>query len=486
MSWSEQMWLVSADEASALLQAYRDLPIHLPSLIRLTPEAASVLSTHNYGLVMDGLTDMHPEVAVALKPHCWGLQVRGLTRISRELGDALAEHVGSLTLDVSRLSHIESPMLAARLAKEAKWWPSFPSLLSLSPEVADALFAECPPGKDRGVSLDGLNTITADTARVLCRQGLDWLSLNSLHVLTIDSATVLATSSIRDLSLSGIPSGNCVLAMGAEEILARSSNKLEVGGEAGVATLFRQSWHPAFLRKAVDSLNDRYGGDFCLDLDDLTSLSIDQAKALSEINVCSTVRLRSIKELPEDTIDVLAGCAGDVFLDLDRLTNSRLARKLRDQDQEHYEGEPAVYNCQELGAGAAKAIVSHGLPLSFPKLSQLLPDVAHALSMAAQLHLDGVTTLSFEAAAAIAKHRDDLHLNGLEAISARIAHSLAKHETSLQMNGITALSHDSACALATRCPEAEPLSLNGLKNAPPEAWTALRSCPSIVLPVHEE
>ena len=65
------------------------------------------------------------------------------------------------------------------------------------------------------------------------------------------------------------------------------------------------------------------------------------------------------------------------------------------------------------------------------------------------LHLDGLTTLSDEAAKALAQHKGTLYLNGLTTLSDEAATALAQHEgRSLSLPGLTTLSDEAAKALA--------------------------------------
>ena len=67
-----------------------------------------------------------------------------------------------------------------------------------------------------------------------------------------------------------------------------------------------------------------------------------------------------------------------------------------------------------------------------------------------RLYLDGLTTLSDEAAKALAKHEGYLRLNGLTTLSDEAAKALAQHEGSLSLGSISfSLTPDSALGWAT-------------------------------------
>jgi hypothetical protein len=88
-----------------------------------------------------------------------------------------------------------------------------------------------------------------------------------------------------------------------------------------------------------------------------------------------------------------------------------------------------------------------------------------------RLYLNGLTTLSAEAATALAQHKGALFLNGLTTLSAEAATALAQHEgRELALDGLTTLSDETAKALAQYKGD---LSLNGLSTLSDEAAKAL-------------
>ena len=484
--------LNSAYLAAVVCQMHPNLPIYLQSLVRLTPEAAAVLATHNYGITMDALTELHPEVAAALAPHKWGLVLRGLKVVSYESGEALAEHVGQLTLHPHKLRIIESPKLAARLAEDESWCVNLNSLTSLSPEVARAIVPNTTPSTGYSLWLDSLRTITADTVRTLARTQLKKLRLDGLDIITSDLATALTTSDIGIVSLAGISVGRCVMSPGVVEILAASEHALDIGGASGVAKLFTRRGFPAdFLTKVVKSLEEvnTYEDDdgeetvnrFSIDLDKLESIEIDHAVAIATIGFYGTVSLRGVSDLSPELTAIFVASEGEILLDPDQLTNVSLAKKLADQNGEFYDGEPVIYNCRHLGVDAAQALVANDVSISFPKLGRLPADLAGALRNTRGLYLNGVTTLSVEAATELSRHTGELHLNGLQTLTADVASALVQHVGDVFLDGITTLPYDSAAALSTRVAPSGQLSLMGLRHAPLEAWEAIHGCPRIVL-----
>jgi hypothetical protein len=489
MNTNQLTALLTADDAIAVCQKHRDLPIYLQSLVRLTPEAAAVLATHTYGITLNAIEELHPEVATALAPLQWGLVLRGLQIVSYESGEALAD-IGSLTLHTNTLRVLESPKLAARLARDERWNINLNSLVSLLPDVARAMVPNATPPKGYSLSLDSLRTITADTVRQLARTALTRLSLNGLENITSDLATALTTSKIEIVSLAGISDGRCVMSQGVVEILTASDTTLDVGGETGVAELFTRGVPTDFLAalvKSLEALNTHEDGEsvdpYQIDLDDLKDITLDQAEAITSLGYRGSASLRGLSDLSPELIAMFVNSGADIYLDPDQITDVALAKKLADQVGDG--GDLVVYNCKHLSVDAARALVISEVPMSFPKLASLSADLAAALRIAGELHLNGVTTLSADAATELSQHTYELHLNGLQTIAADVARVLVQHEDEIFLNGVTTLPHDSAVALSTRAETSRPLSLEGLRHAPPEAWEVLRGCPRIVLATPE-
>ena len=84
--------------------------------------------------------------------------------------------------------------------------------------------------------------------------------------------------------------------------------------------------------------------------------------------------------------------------------------------------------------------------------------------------LDGVATLSDDAARAIAQHKGWLSLNGLTTLSDTAARALSQHNGPLSLNGLTTLPDESARSLSQH---KGWLSLNGLTTLSDEAAMAL-------------
>jgi hypothetical protein len=122
---------------------------------------------------------------------------------------------------------------------------------------------------------------------------------------------------------------------------------------------------------------------------------------------------------------------------------------------------------------AAEALAKRGgYNLSLNGLTSLSAEAAQALAKdKGELSLNGLTSLSAEAAQALAKHEGGLSLNGLTSLSAEAAQALAKHNEYLFLDGLTSLSAEAAQALAKH--EGWLLSLDGLTSLSAEAAQAL-------------
>jgi hypothetical protein len=120
----------------------------------------------------------------------------------------------------------------------------------------------------------------------------------------------------------------------------------------------------------------------------------------------------------------------------------------------------------------AKALAQHKGRLYLNGLTTLSDEAAKALAQReGELYLDGLTTLSDEAAKTLAQHKGGLSLDGLTTLPAEAAKALAQHKGLLSLNGLTTLSAEAATALAQH--KGDYLSLNGLTTLSGEAATAL-------------
>ncbi len=127
------------------------------------------------------------------------------------------------------------------------------------------------------------------------------------------------------------------------------------------------------------------------------------------------------------------------------------------------------------------------LPKDPSSLQELTLDQAAALAHESFIHLDGLTTLSPEAAKKLIEPSRietpvldfrSLSLNGLKAMTPDLAAELATYKGLLSLDSLAELAPDSAGLLASA---PFGLSLNGLTNITPEVAKALSPCDSLDL-----
>lgn len=131
-----------------------------------------------------------------------------------------------------------------------------------------------------------------------------------------------------------------------------------------------------------------------------------------------------------------------------------------------------------LSPEAAKELARYDGWLSLNGLTSLAKESAEALGQhRGPLHLNGLTKLSDESANALARHYGELSLNGLASLSEEAAKALAKHTGGrLYLKGVTTLSAEAMKALAQRKvggPTSLQVHLDGLTSLSPEAAAVL-------------
>ena len=130
-----------------------------------------------------------------------------------------------------------------------------------------------------------------------------------------------------------------------------------------------------------------------------------------------------------------------------------------------------------LSPEAARELAKYDGWLSLNGLKEISDEAAAALAQhKGALHLDGLTKISDDAAKSLAGHRGELSLNGLTAISDESARALARHTGGrLMLKGLTTLSGEAGKAFAGRKgggPTYQTV-LDGLTSMTPEAAAAL-------------
>ncbi len=121
---------------------------------------------------------------------------------------------------------------------------------------------------------------------------------------------------------------------------------------------------------------------------------------------------------------------------------------------------------------AAAILAEQVVDLHLNGLSNLSVDAARALARhrGLILSLHGLTDIDVEAAAALGEYGGHLLLDGLQVLTPRLAEAFARHEGGLSLNGITHLDANAAEHLSH---QTFVLSLDGLSSLTPEVATHL-------------
>jgi hypothetical protein len=133
-------------------------------------------------------------------------------------------------------------------------------------------------------------------------------------------------------------------------------------------------------------------------------------------------------------------------------------------------GDLRLPRVQKITPEVSKEIVQTKVTLSLG-LTTITPEVAKALATRSKgmLALDGLKTISVEAARELAQFRGKLTLNGLTALSTEVARELAKHKSKLTLTHLTEISDEAAEALSHH---GATMLLNGLTSLSSASLTA--------------
>ncbi len=121
---------------------------------------------------------------------------------------------------------------------------------------------------------------------------------------------------------------------------------------------------------------------------------------------------------------------------------------------------------------AAAILAEQVVDLHLNGLSNISVDAARALARhrGLILSLHGLTDIDVEVAAALGEYRGHLILDGLQVLTPQLAEAFARHEGGLSLNGITHLDANAAVHLSH---QTFVLSLDGLTSLTPEVATHL-------------
>lgn len=467
--WLSLNGLASLSNESAEGLGQHRGPLHLNGLTKLSDQAAAALGRHYGELSLNGLTSLSEEAAKSLAKHTGGrLYLNGVTTLSTPAVQALAQRKGGGPSNQLRLDGLTSLTAEAATALAGmhphQWDGRLPSLKTLPEEVARAL-----TGREGGLALEGLTTLSDGAARVLGPKlngrlpALQALSpelaralaktrgpivLDGLTALSDDAAVALANDQHRgDLHLNGLTTLSPV----AARALCKREGDLHLNGLATLSeqTLKALAEHrsPGYARPVVylrglTTLSDENAAilaawpKWCGELPALTTLSERAAASLASSRNWDG-KLPGLKVLSPEVARALAQRRGNLSLDALPSLPDETAAFLAD----HREGTLSLNGVNHLTPGAALALTKHS----------------------ARLSLNGLTTVSVEAANALAKHQGDwLYLDGLTTLSEEAAGSLAKHGGVVSLSALTKVSPEAVKRLLTNPQVVLPASLRGM------------------------
>lgn len=360
-------------------------------------------------------------------------------------------------MNLSRLSMIASVLLAFGLAggpSPVRTEDDFTvdplpedtnTIESLTPRQAGRLVKEFPDSKGtvelrgggafalgHGLSLNGLKSLDAETARALTRRnGL--LLLDGLTTLSGETAEALARHR-HPLSLSGLTrlEADAAKALGqfkGNGMFLRGLNTIDAETAAALVQAHWDGMLPGLTTLDADTARAlaKYKGN--LNLSGLTTLEPDVAEALAEHNG-QALCLDGLTTFSAETAKALARCKCSV-LNLNGVTT--------------------------LSAEATREMTRAKGEVNLQRLAPPSGELAIAMFLAGMTgpeSLQAVTTLSVESATALVAHEFDLILPGLTRLDApdsvRIAETLATHKGELALPRLEKISPKTLTALVRK------------------------------------
>ena len=456
-------------EVAAILAKHEGEGLSLPDLKSLTPDVAAALSAYKGELVLDGLETLSVETAKALAKHDGRLRLNSISSLPEDAALVLAKHQGDLCMQ--GLAELHCEPLARRLLLAGNSYRvggdgglnPF-SLTSISPEVAELLvIAEQERG---GLWLTELKSPSIDVLKVLARLrgdlilGIEAPAPEMASVLAahtgdlalpvakeIDSPT-LATLATKEgglelylttitpevaMILSGF-NGDLTLHVerlpeDIERVLAKSKASLSIPELKEIKTgeLARKLVQaapvvlpgdgqrlPLSLGIDVPSMISPEGWQ--LAVESLSPAVAEEIKAFRGL-----LWLRACETLPLDVEDILSECEGNVTAPaLRELKSVKLARKLA----EHVEDVNMMVGTYWLRSSSG---------LYVRNLSEISPDVAGALALHSgdYLLLEGLRSLSDDAAARLAEFPGKLSLASVTELSDKAQQNLGSGKVKL-------------------------------------------------------
>jgi len=217
----------------------------------------------------------------------------------------------------------------------------------------------------------------------------------------------------------------------------------------------------AALHKEAEFRVNPSGNRWSLDLNHLTTLSVESAEALAR-HRAGTILLDGLTSISAQQAEALAKHRG-------RCLSLRGVQTLSEEAAAHlasYRGALLLDGVTHLTDGAIGGLAQTAGSLSLCGLTSLSTPGAHALACRRMpgLSLNGLKDVSVDVAAELARHRGPLRLDGLTTLSEDVARTLAAHGSELSLAALTTLSTDAAVNLARH---RGGLSLDGLTTVSP-------------------
>lgn len=217
----------------------------------------------------------------------------------------------------------------------------------------------------------------------------------------------------------------------------------------------------------------------------LTSLTVDLAHQLIDGHSAGDLDLRSVTSLTPDAAHVLTRCPGILILSGLLELPPECARQFI-----RFHRPLWLHGLREIPDATAEALSHHVGWLFLDGLQTLSPVAARWLARHQPVvslgdvynwvSLNGLTSLSDEAASALGHLPGDLSLDGIERLSTTALRGLARHRTGiLSLRRLASLPDEIAPLF---CSRTSIVDLSGLRDVSPEALAVLRQNPGIRLP----
>jgi hypothetical protein len=305
-------------------------------------------------------------------------------------------------------------------------------------------------------------TSTSDAAAQALAQHNGDLNLEGLTSLSDEAAQALAQHKGK-LYLSGLTS----LSDAAAQALAKHKGYLNLSGLTSLSD------------GAAQALSQHEDKDGRLRLSQIARRAVEQSrKNTRAVDPETKEQLAKVKKLitanNADNFALAVELVRSLGLDneatwLSLLAESRIAQLVKLADSR-------VTNLLLEIAGTGQAIWLHVMRklttlynpktwcryFEYPSLTSLSDEAAQALAKhEGNLYLSGLTTLSDRAAQALSQHKGGwLYLDGLTSLSDGAAQALSQHKGGLRLDGLTSLSDGAAQALSQHKVKLKPLITN--------------------------